>query len=270
MRKTNVIIAIFIAIVLIALAVVLLTCTVFVVRHIEVEGNVASALIQEERIVDASGISIGNSIISINKAKVKSSIEKENPYIEVIFVEREFPNTIIIKVTVRTAIMAIPVGEGDVYAVVDSGLKVLELVPAERVGQVSSTVISGAVIAAETPTDIVGTDIPYDEDASMKLLHDLAVASDDPNLDLSGVSFRTFFKSIEISQTQGGFVAYIRTNTGVKLVIDTSLTTDVYTQLSLCMFVYNSNEVNVDKTSGYIALDKNSTVVAYKWLENLN
>ena len=71
MRKSNVMIAVFVSFLTVVLAMVLLACTVFVVRHISVEAAVASDLIEEESIRVSSGIEIGKSIVSINKAKAK-------------------------------------------------------------------------------------------------------------------------------------------------------------------------------------------------------
>ena len=116
MKRANVLIIIFIAVVLLVLTAVLLACTVFIVRHVEVESEVSSSILDEQAIIDASEIEKGKSIIAVNKEKVKASIEKENPYVEVNFIERVFPNTILIKVTVRSAIMSMLSEDGDNFS----------------------------------------------------------------------------------------------------------------------------------------------------------
>ena len=268
MKRTNVLIIIFITVVLLILTVVLLACTVFIVRHVEVESEVTSPIVDEQSIIDSSGIEKGKSIIAVNKEKVETAVEKENPYIEVNFIERVFPNTILIKVSVRTAILSMSSADGENVAILDSDLKVLEMRSADAEGEFSVTSVKGATFTSpeEGASALVGTYLDREENAVYTLLYDIANASADPNVDYAGRSFSTFFKEIEIMSHNKGLYAYLLTNTGVRLVIDTGLSIDVYRQLSLCMFVYNSEETDADKTYGYI---RNSDSVAYKWYPSL-
>lgn len=268
MKRTNVLIIIFIAVVLLVLTVVLLACTVFIVRHVEVESEVASPVVDEQAIIESSGIEKGKSIIAVNKEKVKAEVEKKNPYIEVNFIERVFPNTILVKVTVRTAILSMLSESGENVAILDSDLKVLEMRSADTQSELSVTSVKGATFmpAEEGADALVGTYLEREENAVYTLLYDIANASADPNVDYAGRSFSTFFKEIEIVRHEKGLYAYLLTNTGVYLVIDTGLSIDVYRQLSLCMFVYNSEETDADKTYGYI---RNSDSVAYRWYPTL-
>lgn len=268
MKRANVLIIIFIAVVLLVLTAVLLACTVFIVRHVEVESEVSSSILDEQAIIDASEIEKGKSIIAVNKEKVKASIEKENPYVEVNFIERVFPNTILIKVTVRSAIMSMLSEDGANLAILDADLKVLEMWQGDASEDSAVTFVKGAtfVPGEEGADSLVGTYLDREENAVFTLLYDIARASADPNVDYAGKSFSTFFKEIEIISYEKGLYAYILTNTGVRLVIDTGLSIDVYNQLSLCMFVYNSEEMDVDKTSGYI---RNPDAVAYRWYPTL-
>lgn len=272
MKKANVLIIIFIAIVLLVLTVVLLACTVFVVRHVQVESAVASSLINEEAIITSGDISIGRSIITVNKDKVTASIEKDHPYVKVTFVERKFPNTIVINVTTRFAIMYIVSQDGSTVALLDSELKVLETRPSSVAEDLQLTVVEG--VKFDIPEDgigaLVGTFLDREENEKFRLLSEIAQASGDKNLDLGDASFKTFFKGIAFVSYDRGYYVYIKTNTGVTFVLDTSLSTTMYQQLSLCKYFYDSTEVDINKTSGYIALDKNSDKVAYKWVESID
>ena len=271
MRKSNVLIAIFIVIVLLVLTVVLLACTVFVVRHVRVESEVSSSWIKEDEIVSSGGISIGKSIITLNKDKVATSIEESNPHIKVISVERRFPNTVIIKVTDRFDIMHVRSADGAYAAVLDAELKILAVIPAEQEDDLSTTFVSGVTfgVPEDGAAASVGTFLEKEGDAKLTVLSEIAQAAE-KYLDLARASFRTFFKKIEFAAYDGGMYTYITTNTGVIFVLDTGISTPVYEQLSRCKYVYDSTEVELRKNYGYIALDKDSDKVAYKWLESID
>ena len=271
MRKSNIMIAVFVSLLIVILAMVLLTCTVFVVRHISVEAAVSSDLINEEDIRESSGIAIGRSIISINKAKSKAEIEKANPYVEVLDIVRRFPNKVIIKATVRTAIMKIASSDMTCGAIVDSSLKILEVVSYDDFLAHGATKVEGVTFdpPALGALSLVGSKFDFSEDKKGALLPVIASSAEEPALDLSGTSFLTFFKKIDIREDGENLRVYITTNTGVILVLDTSLSTSIYQQLYLCNYVYTSEDTSKDLSRGYIALDKDSSVVAYKWMENL-
>ena len=267
MKKTNVLIIIFIAIVLLVLTVVLLACTVFIVRHIKVESDIASPIVNEENIIESSGIEIGKSIISINKDKVRAAIEKDHPKVKVTFIERVFPNTVIIKVTVRTAVMTMDAEDESCFAVLDSDLKVLEIRSFVEKSSVQFTPVSGVSFSLpeEGAEALIGTVLDRESDPKKALVYSIAKASIDPNLDLGGASFKSFFLGITVSN-DGGY-AYLLTNTGVSFVLDTSLSTSIYEQLSRCKYCYDSEDTEKNKYSGYIAYDKYSESLGYKWFE---
>ena len=126
MKRSKVVMGIFIALVLVVLTIVLLAFTVFVVRDITVESEFTSRLIDENNIIEASGISKGDSIVSISKSKIKANIEKENPYVEVTSITRGFPSKVVINVTIRTGIMLVRSEDDGVAAIIDSEMKVPE------------------------------------------------------------------------------------------------------------------------------------------------
>ena len=270
MKRSKTVIAIFIVLILIVLAIVLLACTVFIVRDVTVEAEVSSHLINEERIIDSAGLGKGQSIISINKSKVKANIEKENPYVEVTNIIREFPSKIVIKATVRTGIMIVGSEDGISAAVVDSSMKVLNVISFVNRENTGVTIVDGLTFKApeEGALSAVGTEIVFTNPSCGEILREIAVAAADPALDLSGTSFLTFFKEIDFV-TGEGIKAYIRTNKGVTLVLDTSLSTTIYAQLYLCMYVFASDETEVDRTKGYILFEKKDGILAYRWVETL-
>ena len=267
MNRSKVVIGIFVALILIVITIVLLACTVFVVRDVSVESDVSSYLVDEDRIVESSGLVMGRSIISINKEKVKAAIERENPYVEVKGIRRVFPSKVIISVTIRTGIMLVKSEDGSYYALIDSSMKILNLAPAEDTVLTSATVVSGLRFSMpdEGPLAAIGTEIAFTDAACGDVLREIAASAYDS--ELSGRRFFTFFREISFDTTDA-IVACIKTNKGVSLVLDKSLTTSVYDQLYLCLFYYSSKDVVIDYTHGYIRFDRD--VNAYCWKETLD
>lgn len=270
MKRSRIVIGIFIALILVVLAIVLLACTVFVVRDISVEAAVSSRLINEEKIVESSGISKGDSIISLGKSRVAANIEKANPYVEVTGISREFPSKVVIKVTVRTGIMLVCSEDESGAAVVDSSMKVLNVVPYADRMKTGVTLVDGVrfKVPEEGAFSTVGTTLEFTNPSCGTMLSEIAIAAEDPSLFLSGTSFRTLFKEIDFV-TGEGIRAYIKTNKGVTLVLDSTLESTVFEQLYKCMFVLASDETS-DFSRGYIALDTESKTVAFKWMESLD
>ena len=269
MNRSKLFIGIFIAFLLIVITVVLLVCTVFVVREVVIEKEVNSALIDDDNIIESSGLSIGKSIISINKDKVKASVEKENPYVEVLNITRVFPNKIIINVTVRTGIMVVSSADGSYKALVDSGMKVLNVLPADSTLSVDATIVSGAdfLIPENGAESLVGSILTLSDTSYDAIFTQFADFIE--SFDLEGKSFTTLFKEISFRNTESGTLVLIRTNKGVSLVLDTSLTSSIKYQLYACMYYYTTDkEVNIDRTKGYIAFDR--TRNSYNWLESLD
>lgn len=265
MNRSKVVIGIFVALILIVIAIVLLACTVFVVRDVTVESEVSSGLIDTDEIIESSGLTIGRSIISINKETIKNSIEKQNPYVEVLGIRRIFPNKIVISTTIRTGIMLVSSADNGACALIDSSMKILNIIPAS--GAYSNvTAVSG--IAFEMPAEgaisAVGTKIVFTDPTCGDVLKEIAECA--ANYEISGKRFFTFFKSIAFDKTDG-IKAYIKTNKGVSLVLDKSLPTAVYDQIYYCLFYYSSKDVDIDYTKGYILFDKD--VNAYIWKETI-
>ncbi len=269
MNRSKLIIGIFIVFILIVITIVLLACTVFVVRQVVIEKEVDSPLLDDDKIVESSGLSIGKSIISISKEKVESSIEKENPYVEVKNISRVFPNKVIIEVTVRTGIMVISSSDGAYRALVDSSLKVLNVLPAADTLSVDATLVSGAtfLLPDSGAESLIGSVLTLSDDSLTPIFKDFASFTEE--FDLGGQSFTTLYKEISFREGEGATLVLIRTNRGVSFVLDTSLTSSIKYQLYACMYYYTTDkEVTIDRTKGYIAFDR--TRNSYNWLESLD
>ena len=94
----------------------------FNIEEITVQNN---SKISEEEIIDMSEINIGDNIFKINKTKVEKKL-KQNPYIESIKLERNFPSAISIIVKERKATFMLETTEGE-YAYINNQGYILEI-----------------------------------------------------------------------------------------------------------------------------------------------
>ena len=268
MNRSKLLIGIFIAFILIVITIVLLACTVFVVREVTIEKEVASSLIDEEHIIETSGLTIGRSIISISKDKVKADIEKDNPEIEVLNITRSFPNKVTVKVTLRTGILLITSSTGENKVLVDASLKVLKVMSAKTTVSVNATEVKGATfdvpeVGAES---LLGSNLTLNKPIYSDIFAEFSDFA--KQFDLQGASFSTLFKEITFLDGENSTKALIRTNKGVTLVLDTALTSSIYEQLYARMIFYTtSQDVEIDRTSGYIAYDPSKNSIG--WLESI-
>jgi len=103
---------------------VILVCAVifFKVTDIQVTG---SKLYTREQILGASGVALGDSILSIRRTEVAARLTVLLPYIEDVQVERTLPGTVSIKVTESDAAFAVGASDGTIWLINASG-KLLE------------------------------------------------------------------------------------------------------------------------------------------------
>lgn len=103
---------IFILLAIIAgVAAFLLVTPIFNIAQIQVEGN---EKITKETIQSLSGLQIGENIFRFQKSSVEANIKQE-PYIQEVEIQRNLPNTIVLKVTERHTKYVIEVGNGYLY-----------------------------------------------------------------------------------------------------------------------------------------------------------
>jgi len=255
MRRSKIVIGVFVGLILIVLTIVLLACTVFIIRDVSVESAVLSPLLNEDDIISSSGLNRGRSIISIDKDKISANIEKANPYVKVERIERTFPSKVIVKVNLRTGIMCVLSDDGIYAAVIDSSAKILKVISALEIESLAITEIKGITVKLSelSPTEAVGSIAAFSDEDSGKMLQAIAEAVEDPNLPLSGTTFRTLFQEIRFDRYEEGKIrAYLKTNTGVSLVLDSALSSSEFAQLFSCMMRFENFESREELTKGYI------------------
>lgn len=126
------IITLFVGLALIVLLAVL-NGAVFVVKEIEVRFQTPQHLEDqqelEQRIIDASGITIGKNIFTIRESTATENIRSAIADIDVLAVER-YTDKVVLYVARRVPVMAIPVesAEPDTYVIVDTVMTALRTV----------------------------------------------------------------------------------------------------------------------------------------------
>lgn len=116
-------VALRVAAMLLVVAVILVCAVIFFkVTDIQVTG---SKLYTREQILGASGVALGDSIISIRRTEVAARLTVLLPYIEDVQVERILPGTVTIKVTESDAAFAVGASDGTIWLMNASG-KLLE------------------------------------------------------------------------------------------------------------------------------------------------
>lgn len=273
MKKTKLAIGIFVGLIVIVLTIVLLACTVFVVRKVTVIKNVSSNYLDTDIIVSSSGLKKGASIVTIDKDKIKAEIEKTNPYVEVLEISRDFPNEVIIKVTVRSSLMMVLSEDGANAAILDADMKVLDVVPYSSSDKSQITKVDSLTFSVPEdiePRSLVGGHLTFSDPAYENCLKDLAAATKEEALNLPGNAFRKLFTRIDFRKTGSGTRVFMKTETGVSFVLDTSMESSFYQQLFLCITLYTMKDTNVDRTKGYILYEKRGSQASYNWVESLD
>ncbi len=104
---------------------VVLACAIFIVGNVTVESTSDTTLTEEEcnEIVADSKIAKYSSIFALSEEIAISNIESKHPTLQVVQIERKFPNKVVINIAKRTAIMSIKTDQG--YVLLDKELKVI-------------------------------------------------------------------------------------------------------------------------------------------------
>ncbi len=113
-------------VIILAVAVVLLLGACFLcfqIREVKVVGNF---LYTEQQIVDASGISLGENLAVIQKAKTAGLIMKNLPFVDRVHIERVLPDTVVIYVAEADSSFAVRDKRGR-YFLVTGGVVTEEL-----------------------------------------------------------------------------------------------------------------------------------------------
>ena len=245
---------IFIA-VAVAVVVIVVCCVMFLTGSVEVKtaGDLTLDDDKVNAIVSQSGIKKGESIFALDKASATSAVEKANPYLKVVNIERKFPNKVVIYIAERSPVLAIPVeteeGESALYALVDNELKILGVATESEISgltPVSNFTISGGEESA-------GSFLGEDADGLA------GVVEGAESVTFVSNRFNDFIKNIEFSKSN----VRVKTNTGVTFVLKNdgnvkSMFVGAYTYYS------NSADGSKERTSGYIFFNG----AAWEWSEN--
>ena len=129
-----------------AIIVVVLCCITlfFQVGEIHVQGN---QIYSEEQIAEASGISMGDNLVSIRKPNAASMIMSSLPFVERVHIERTLPDTVTITVTDSEVTFAIR-AENEAYYLINTQGKVLKEIKTADAADYPT--LEGLVIAEPT------------------------------------------------------------------------------------------------------------------------
>ena len=131
-------------------AVVFGVAVFFKVSRVDVQGN---SLYSAEQVVQASGIEVGDNLLTLNKATVAGNIITQLPYVEKVSVGRSMPDAVILEVQESTARFAV-MSDTNVIWLINSSGKALE-----RYDGLTD------ITAAQTPTDETPVETPAEEAA---------------------------------------------------------------------------------------------------------
>lgn len=234
---------IFIA-VAVAVVVIVVCCVMFLTGSVEVRTTDNLTLEDEtvNAIITQSGIRKGESVFAIDESEAVNAVEKANPTLKVVDIERKFPNKVVIYIAERTPLMAIAFEEQEsgekLYAVVDNELKILKATGED--GIVGLTVVDNFTIAGGE--DSVGS---FVGDKSTWLAGVVAGAQ---KVSFVSSRFTAFVKSITFGQIN----VSVKTNTGVTLVLKNVESID---DMFVGAYTYYSTLTDEEqRKSGFISL----------------
>ena len=126
-KKKKVIIISLSALVGVIALMILLTFTLFAVRHVEVDfkSSTINLTPTSEEIVEHSGIKNGGSVFFQNKNKYIDNLENKYPYIRVVNIETVFPSKLVLHIVERDEVYAVKYQE--LYYICDYDFKVLKI-----------------------------------------------------------------------------------------------------------------------------------------------
>lgn len=123
----------------------ILNFTLFRITSVEVDfRNIPQIFTEEskESIKDDENIKMGNSIFTVSKKNLSSSLEKRYPYLKVVNVETVFPNKVIIHCAEREETYAVKANDTK-YFICDADFKVLNITTTYRNEQYSAILFTG-------------------------------------------------------------------------------------------------------------------------------
>lgn len=181
------------SVLLIVVLIIILNSTLFVVKDISTSYPECDKFTSND-IISASSIVKDKNIFMISKSKSTNIIEKTIPYVEVINIEKKFPNKIVIHTDLRIPIMVIKIDSTNKYLLIDKDLKVLDIIEESAINDYC--LIRGNTVKFNgNDNEIIGAFIEKDEDFANLSLIIQTVLSLNPAF--YGPSFSEYFKSID-------------------------------------------------------------------------
>ncbi len=115
------ILSLVLAVAVLCVGIVLVFSLFFKINTVTVAGDTAYTT---KKIVEKSGITIGDNLFKVDEEEISQQISKQLPYIKSATIKRELPDTIVIEVEETKAVACIK--NNKTYVVIDSNGKVLE------------------------------------------------------------------------------------------------------------------------------------------------
>lgn len=110
---------------LLVLGALFLACIVFFrIQTIQVEGQIRYT---QEEVIQASGLSVGDDLLFLDKYRIQRLIRSQLPYIESVYPQRVLPDRVVI--TIVECAPAAAIWDRDVWRLINSSGKLLESVP---------------------------------------------------------------------------------------------------------------------------------------------
>lgn len=100
----------------------------FKVSIIEVQGN---SIYDTDRILEVSGLEIGDNLLTVNKATTAGNIKAALPYVEAVSIGRTLPDTVVILVRESEASFAVSTGTNTVWLINAAGKALERIDPSE-------------------------------------------------------------------------------------------------------------------------------------------
>ena len=122
----------------------------FKVQKIEVRGN---DLYDENTVISASGIRMGDPLVTMNKSGIAGKMKAALPYVEQVRIGRQLPGTVVLEIRESSAVFSVQDGSGAYWLVSFSG-RVLENV-SEEVAQTHPLIVGVTLKNPSVGDDIV-------------------------------------------------------------------------------------------------------------------
>ena len=139
----------------------------FKVNIIEVQGNL---IYDSDRILEVSGLEIGDNLLTVNKATVAGSIKAALPYVEAVSIGRSLPDTVVIRVRESEASFAVPTVINTVWLINAAG-KALERIEPAAIEEYPR--IIGVTLDSPTAGEQVSAQSQTQLDAALAVLDEL-------------------------------------------------------------------------------------------------